>query len=241
MCIKAIMMTYADLLWLTLSARIVTPENMGVLIVGAAATAIPTPIYGAQVQPMQPVPVCFGIPLLTEPYAFILSSVFTERNTQIRSLAAYGWIEDNLIYEPRAEVMGITSIGTQPVTFVRDLDLDVPPIAYMPSANAPSTLVRLAGVVIASFEHTGPALQLEGTMAALAGISSAEPAFGGILRAEVAGGLSLRAALKPRRRSIDPALVALADGWSLLARATQCILVNPQHTDNTLIQQLLVG
>lgn len=221
-------LTHADLLWLRLNARPFLPEFDGVLALGPAAAHLPDQWQQAVAQPLQPVSICFGLPLLTEPYTLVLNSLYTERNTQIRTLSAYGWIDENAIYEPRAELVGITSIGTQPVTFLRDLDLDLPPVAYVQSNQNPNTFIRLNEVLIVQREHVGPPLVLEGQAAALAGICAVSPpAFGAMLRAELARGLSLRAALKPHRRSLDPALLALADGWAVLARATKCLLVNP--------------
>ena len=161
-------LTHADLLWLRLNARPFLPEFDGVLALGPAAAHLPDQWQQAVAQPLQPVSICFGLPLLTEPYTLVLNSLYTERNTQIRTLSAYGWIDENAIYEPRAELVGITSIGTQPVTFLRDLDLDLPPVAYVQSSQNPNTFIRLNEVLIVQPEHIGPPLVLEGQAAALA-------------------------------------------------------------------------
>ncbi|MCW1969359.1 MAG: hypothetical protein KIH69_014700 [Anaerolineae bacterium] len=219
-------LTHADLLWLRLNARPFLPEFEGVLALGPAVANLPAQWQQLTALPSQTVSICFGLPLLTEPYTLILNSLYTERNTQIRTLSAYGWIDENAIYEPRAELIGITSIGTQPVTFLRDLDLDLLPVAYVSSSQEPSTLIRLNRVLIVQPDHFGPPVEIAGQSAALAGICAvAPPDFSAMLKAALAQGLSLRAALKPHRRTLDPALLALADGWAILARATKCLIV----------------
>lgn len=173
--------------------------------------------------------VLFGLPVLTLPYPILVSSLMTERNTRFDQLSLFGWIEDNAILEPRAEVIGMTPLADEPVLFLRDLDLDRPPECYI--QPAPARWTRVAGVVIARSGFGGPPTALQGPEATLSALEHVLPAdwqsFIASLRAEIDAGKELRHVLRARRRGIEPRIAALCDGWRVLARAARFIITAP--------------
>ena len=155
----------------------------------------------------------------------------TERNTVFDKLSLFGWVEDNAILEPRAEVLGLTPFGEQPILFLRDLDLDRPVEAWI-QTQQPARWLRVAGVAIADSAYAGDVQTLSSDAGALAALSrtlpaDAQPFLLGLAN-EVAQGKTLRAALRTRRKTTDDALMHLCDGWRILAHATKIIRVNPE-------------
>ncbi|HEY3290045.1 MAG TPA: hypothetical protein VGK87_07965 [Anaerolineae bacterium] len=173
--------------------------------------------------------VLFGLPVMTLPYPILVSSLMTERNTRFDQLSLFGWVEDNAILEPRAEVIGLTPAGDEPVLFVRDLDLDRPPECYI--QPAPAKWTRIAGVVIARNGFGEQRKMLHGADAVLGALEVVLPAnwqsLVTSLRSETVTGKDLRHILRARRRSVEPEIMSLCDGWRVLARAARFIAAGP--------------
>lgn len=174
----------------------------------------------------------FGLPFYTSPTPLLVHALMTERNTTFDSLALFGWIEDNFVTEPRAEVLGLTLSGEQPVMFLRDFDLDRPVEGYV-RAGAPARWLRLAGVAIASSEHHGLPQRPPADEAALIALTHTLPPdarpFAESLRLEHSRGAVLKTILRARRKMTDPALMAQADGWRVLAAAMPVLRVNAEN------------
>lgn len=204
--------TFNDLLALDVAGQIIAGKTGCALVIGAAAQ--PT---AARLR--------FGLPVLTLPYPILVHSLMTERNTQLSQLSLFGWIEDNAIYEPRAEVFGLTPLNEDPVLFLRDLDLDRPPEVYA-QGGTPARWLKVVGVLLA-LPGAEPQT-LSGDEAALCALALILPApaqlFLTALRDEVRAGKDLRHALRAHRRGADAALMATCDGWRVLARAAQFAL-----------------
>jgi hypothetical protein len=232
-------MKFEDLLWFHIRARVLVIEPQPILIIGDNSNHLPNTLHGYDLQLSRTVQICFGLSLLTEPYPLLLSSVFTERNTQIKSLAAFSWVEENAIFEPRAELMGLTPFGKQPIVFLRDVDLDAPPQAYIPSPRGIADSLWMVGgvIIMGNFDHR--VIVLKGDSAALTGIAIAHPAFAEELRMADLGADSLRSLLKTRRRATDPELTKFADGWLTLAKAVNCVGLRRESNEPETFQKAI--
>ena len=222
-------MRFSDLLSLPVAGEIIAGRTACLLLIGDGASRLAAQfaanpgmewVHGAA-----PARVLFGLPALTLPYPILAHSLMSERNTRFDQLSLFGWIEDNAILEPRAEIIGMTPLAEEPVLFVRDLDLDRPPECYI--MTPPSRWLRVAGVVIAQRNYTHSAAQLtpaDGAVSALEiSLPATAQALAAALRADVASGAELRQVLRTRRRDTDPAIMALCDGWRVLARAARFV------------------
>jgi len=231
-------MIFDDLLSLEVDCEIVASDTAALLLLGdgagdlagalcQAGDASPAPLL---VPVPSPAALYFGLPILTAPFPILVHALMTERNTQLSQLSLFGWIEDNAILEPRAEIIGLTPLGEQPVLFLRDLDLDRPPEAWL-RAGQPARWLRVSGVALIDPAHAGAPLPLSGDEAALAAFARVLPPaasqFIAGLRAEVACGVPLRVALRQRRKTTDPGLMRLCDGWRVLSRAARFARLNP--------------
>ena len=230
-------MTFNDLLSLEVDCGIVASDTAAVLLLGDAAGDLAGALCQAGASPPPtlvhlpaPATLYFGLPILTAPFPILVQSLMTERNTQFSQLSLFGWIEENGILEPRAEIIGLTPLGEQPVLFLRDLDLDRPPEVWL-RAGQPARWLRVSGVALLDPAHAGAPLQLSGDEAALAAFTRALPPdasqFISGLRADVAGGVPLRVALRQRRKTTAPEWMRLCDGWRVLSRAARFARMNP--------------
>ena len=234
-------MNFTDLLALTLPSlcQAICGATGCLLIIGDAATAFADHISDAPglIRTHGPARILFGLPILTLPYPVLVNSLMTERNTRLDQLSLFGWIEDNAILEPRAEVFGLTPLGDDPVLFIRDLDLDRAPECYL-QMDASGSIRRVAGVIIAGADHTGAPATLspiDGTLTALAWVFSGHDGAQALLtqiRTDVAASKDLRHILRARRRGADPATMATCDGWRVLARTCRFMQAAPisDHT-----------
>jgi hypothetical protein len=202
-------LTFNDLLALDVTCQIIAGKTGCAVVIGAAAQ--PTAAR-----------LCFGLPVLTLPYPILVHSLMTERNTQLSQLSLFGWIEDNAIYEPRAEVFGLTPLNEDPVLFLRDLDLDRAPEVYTQIGTLAGWL-KVVGVLLA--QPGAEPQTLNGDQAALRALALLLPApaqpFLAALRNEVRAGKDLRHVLRAHRRGADAALMAICDGWRVLSRAAR--------------------
>lgn len=224
--------TFDELLHLDVSCGLALAEHAALLIIGDRADALLANLRAAgkkMVQRANP-RLLLGLPILTAPFPLFVGSLMTERNTALQQMMLFGWIEDNYIEQPRAEVFGLTPFFEQPVLFLRDFDMDRPVEVWF-QTEQPARWVQVAGVVIATSQHNGQPQVVKGDEATLAALEQALPAdtqlFVATLRAGVMHGQSLRAALRQSRRSADASLMAVCDGWRVLTRATAVLRLNP--------------
>ncbi len=221
-------MTFDDLLSLDVPCEMLHGKTACLLLIGDAAAELSGRLVSTL--PVQRASgsarVLFGLPVMTLPYPILVQSLMTERNTQLGQLSLFGWIEDNAILEPRAEVFGLTPLAENPVLFLRDLDLDRPPEAYVHTEQG--FWLRVAGVVIARYAHAGAPVMLEGADGALSALEVLLPAdaqgLAKALRAEVNTGQPLHHALRIHRRTTRPEWMAQCDGWRVLSRAARFML-----------------
>ncbi len=237
-------MTFDDLLSLEVNCEVVASDTAALVLLEAdAGHAASLTLAGALCQAGDapaalslthvpaPARLYFGLPILTAPFPILAHSLMTEHNTQLDQLSLFGWIEDNAILEPRAEMIGLTPLGEQPVLFLRDLDLDRPPQAWL-CVGQPARWLRVSGVALLDPTHAGSPLPLVGDEAALAALAFVLPSeasqFLAGLRAAVAGGVALRVALRQRRKTSAPAWMRLCDGWRVLSRAAPFARLDPR-------------
>ncbi len=223
---------FDDALGLTVDCEHVTSDGATLLILGDRAAALAQSLSQGRALGRQtgPARLLFGLPFYTAPYPVFVGALSTEKNTVFDTLALFGWIEDNAIYEPRAEVFGITPLRERPIMFLRDFDLDRPVEIWM-QAPAPAGWLRIAGAVVASARYASEPQALTGEDAALIALEHAAPA-GALplieaLRMDVARGTPLKAALRARRRGENAANMALCDGWRVISQAVPLIRLNP--------------
>jgi hypothetical protein len=222
---------FDDLLSLDVTCEMLRGKTACMLLIGEAAAELAG--QWADTAPVQRssgiARVVFGLPVLTLPYPILVKSLMTERNTQLDQLSLFGWIEENAIMEPRAEVLGVTPLAEAPVLFLRDLDLDRPPEAYVRTEQG--NWLRVVGVIIARQVDPGTPLMLKGDDGALSALEVLLPADAQrlvrSLRAEASVGQPLYRALRLHRPFTSPEVMSQCDGWWELSRAARFMLAGP--------------
>jgi hypothetical protein len=224
--------TFDELLHLDVSCGLALVQHTALLVIGDQANALLSNLHAVGKKMMQRanLRLLFGLPILTAPFPLFVGGVMTERNTTLQQMSLFGWIEDNTIEQPRAEVFGLTPFVEQPVLFLRDFDMDRPVEVWF-QTKQPARWVQVAGVAIATSQHSGQPQVIKGDEAALAALEQTLPAdaqpFVASLRTNVTRGQSLRAALRQRRQSAEASLMAVCDGWRVLTQATAVLRLNP--------------
>ncbi|MCS6773758.1 MAG: hypothetical protein RMM31_10360 [Anaerolineae bacterium] len=227
--------SFNELLHVDFSGMLVTSRNAALAVVGDRAEAFAQSLSESKGTPYvaTEVRVWLGLPILTAPFPLFVGAVMTERNAILNQMSVFAWLEDNYVEQPRAEVFGLTPFGEQPVLFVRDFDMDRPLEAWIQTPQ-PSDWARLVGIVIASSRYGGGQQSLPPDQAALVLMAMHLPAdaqpFVEELARQVAGGSSLKAALRQRRKTTDAALMRACDGWRALSRATNVAILNPDQS-----------
>jgi hypothetical protein len=236
--------SFDELLHLDVVCELATMQNAALLIVGDCAKALAKHLYdaGKLMTAHAHTRLLFGLPILTAPFPLFVGALMTERNTSFNQLSLFGWIEDNYIEQPRAEVFGLTPFGEQPVLFLRDFDMDHP-VEVWRQSQQPMDWLRIVGVAIATSRHTREPQLLMGDDAALIAMEHALPTdaqpFVASLRMDVTRGGSLRAALRQRRKMADAGLTSVCDGWRILSKAANFVRLNPSNTQDSHMEEAL--
>ncbi len=224
--------SFDQLLHLDVDCHVASAGDGALLILGDQADALAAQMREAgkaQVARFTP-RVLLGLSILTAPFPLFVGSLMTERNTIFDQLSLFGWIEDHYIDQPRAEVFGLTPFAEQPVMFLRDFDMDRPIEAWFQTTQ-PARWLMVAGVAIATAQHNGPPQLLKGDEASLLALQHALPAdalpFLQTIRDEVSAGQPLKTVLRLRRKTAEPSLMRVFDGWRVLPQAARFIRVNP--------------
>jgi hypothetical protein len=224
--------SFDQLLHLDVNCHVASAGDGALLILGDGADALAAQMREsgkAQVSRIMP-RVLLGLPILTAPFPLFVGGLMTERNTVLEQLSVFAWIEDHYIDQPRAEVFGLTPFAEQPVMFLRDFDMDRPIEAWFQTPQ-PARWLMIAGVAIATAQHSGPPQLLRGDAASLLALEHALPAdalpFLHTLRDEVDAGQPLKTVLRQRRKAAEPSLMRVFDGWRVLPQAARFIRVNP--------------
>ena len=228
--------SFDQLLHLDIECHVASAGDGALLILGDGAEVLATQLRNAgkaQVSRYAP-RVLFGLPILTAPFPLFVGSLMTERNTSFDQLSLFSWIEDHTIDQPRAEVLGLTPFAEQPVLFLRDFDMDRPIEAWFRTTQ-PARWLQVAGVAIATAQYNGPPQWLKGDAASLAALQFALPAdalpFLQTISDEVIAGTPLKTVLRQRRKTAEPSLMRVFDGWRVLPQAARFIRVNPAGGD----------
>ncbi len=235
--------SFDELLSLDVSGAVAIAGDAAVFILGDRADVLAGQMRGAgtSVQAIE-ARVLFGLSILTAPFPLFVGHLMTEHNTRLDRLSLFGWIEDNYIEQPRAEVFGLTPFAEQPVLFLRDFDMDRPKEAWFQTSQ-PSRWVRVAGVAVASSRASGDVQLLSGDEAALVAMEAALPADAQSLvtamRIEHARGTKLRAVLRQVRKTADARVMHVLDGWRVLAQAAQVVRVNPAPERETRVTDVM--
>jgi hypothetical protein len=233
-----------ELLRLPLRCSLLSRESASLAVIGDQSLKLAERLAadGRLMHDVAEIDVHFGLPYFTAPTPLLMRAITTEKGTMFSSLALFGWIEDNYIYEPRAEVFGQTLFGEEPIMFLRDFDWDRPIEAWF---NAPGSgaWARIAGVVIASSRASAGTQHVRGDDGALAALEqifpgSAQP-FIDDLALDFARGGKLKALLRARRKTTDAVIMALCDGWRVLMHALPAVRVNADAGELEQITELL--
>jgi hypothetical protein len=225
------MTAFDQLLSIDVTCAVIARETTCALILGPDSRALVTLAAGVGMshESRAQQRLNFGLPFFTAPYPLLVTQVITERNTVFDTPALFGWIEDNYVTEPRAEVTGMTPYGEQPVMFLRDFDMDRPVELWTRLTN-PERWARVAGVAIADSAAPTGVQMLAPDEGALSALWHALPVdardFADNLRLDLGRG-ALKAALRQRRKATDPGLMRHADAWRVIAHAVPVARVNP--------------
>lgn len=160
--------SFNDLLHLDFHGILATWRNAALAVIGDRAETFAESLKADKGIPYTStqIRVWLGLPILTAPFPLFVGAVMTERNTILNQMSVFAWLEDNYIEQPRAEVLGLTPFGEQPVLFVRDFDMDRPLEAWLQTPQ-PTDWARLVGIVIASSRYSGEQQSLPPDRAAL--------------------------------------------------------------------------
>jgi hypothetical protein len=236
--------SFDQLLHLNVDCHVASAGDGALLILGDQAEALAAQMRDsgkAQVARTAP-RVLLGLSILTAPFPLFVGGLMTERNTIFDQLSLFGWIEDHYIDQPRAEVFGLTPFAEQPVMFLRDFDMDRPIEAWFQTPQ-PARWLQVAGVAIATAQHNGPPQLLKGDEASLIALHHALPAdalpFAKTVSDDVAAGQPLRTVLRQRRKSAEPSLMSVLDGWRVLPQAARFIRVNPAPGQDNHMEDVL--
>lgn len=234
----------SELLRLPVQCSLLSRESAALAVIGDQSLRLAERLAsdGRLAHDVTDIDVFFGLPYFTAPTPLLMRAIMTEKGATFNSLALFAWIEDNYIYEPRAEVFGKTLSGDEPIMFLRDFDWDRPVEGWF---HAPETGAwsRIAGIVIASSRANAGTQRLRGDDGALAALEqifppSAQP-FVDDLALEFARGGKLKALLRARRKTTDPAIMTLCDGWRILMNALPAVRVNADAGEIEQITELL--
>jgi len=236
--------SFNELLHLNIDCHVASAGDGALLILGDQAEALAAQMHNAgkaQVSSYTP-SVLLGLPIYTAPFPLFVGSLMTERNTILDQLSLFGWIEDHYIDQPRAEVFGLTPFAEQPVLFLRDFDMDRPIEAWFQTPQ-PARWLQVAGVAIATASHSGPPQLLKGDEASLVALQQALPLdalpFLQTIKNEVNAGQSLKVVLRQHRKTAEPSLMSVLDGWRVLPQAARFIRVNPAPGNDNHMQDAL--
>lgn len=237
--------SFDQLLQLEITCHVASAGDGALLILGDEAGALAAQLREsgkASISRFTP-RVLFGLPILTAPFPLFVGSLMTEHNTSFVQMSLFGWIEDRYIDQPRAEVFGLTPFVEQPVLFLRDFDMDRPIEAWFRMMQ-PARWLQVAGVAIATAQHSGPPQALLGDEASLLALQHVLPAdalpFLRAIRDEVDAGAALKAVLRQRRKAAEPSLMHVFEGWRVLPQAARFIRANPAGSDHPIDDALLL-
>ncbi len=236
--------SFDQLLHLDIDCHVASAGDGALLILGDQADALAAQLRDsgkAQVSRYAP-RVLLGLSILTAPFPLFVGGLMTERNTIFEQMSLFAWIEDHYIDQPRAEVFGLTPFAEQPVLFLRDFDMDRPIEAWF-QAPQPARWLQLAGVAIATASHDGQPQLLKGDEASLLALKYALPAdalpFLQTIREEVSAGQPLKTVLRQRRKTAEPSLMRVFDGWRILPQAARFIRLNAAPGNDNHIEDAL--
>jgi hypothetical protein len=214
---------FDDVLSIFVRARLLRLDSAAFLVLGDANDVWVAQQAPRDITPWADTRLLFGLPAHTQANPVLVRRVIAERGAEFNTLSLFAWIEDQFVYEPRAEIFGVTPFGEEPFLFLRDLDLDRPPqVCAENEPGATHPLLLLAGVLWVDANVAHGVHTVAPDEAALTGVSLTLPeqlrAFADVLRAEAATA-DLKAVLRRMRKQLNPDLAHFLDGWRVLSRA----------------------
>lgn len=220
-------MQFTDLLQLPIPCGLITGSAGAILVMGDQRGQITLP--GKETRRNAVARVFFGLGLHHSPTPLLMHSLITERGTTLNDFSLFAWIEENFMAQPRADIVGLMMNGVQPLFFLRDLDLDVPPEAYIREGE---TWLRVRGVVLAEQGSAASQSLSKGERSdpLITALRLALPDHQKLvddLQPEAKDNASLRAAIRARRKTHPPEVLRVCDAWRVLAQAAPLLAVDP--------------
>lgn len=235
---------FDELLSLDIECVSVQSDNAALVVIGDARQIFAQQLAASKKfsRVESTIRVHFGLPILTALFPLLVGALMTEKNTLFDQLSLFAWIEDNYIYEPRAEVFGLTPFGEQPILFLRDFDLDRETEAWT-QTQQPARWLHIVGVAVASSRYAGMTQTLEKNDAPLVALEHILPddarEFVDSLRMDVARGANLKTTLRALRKSADSKLLNLCDGWRVLSTCVPFVRLNPNESGDAPLTEKL--
>lgn len=220
-------MNFSDLLQLPIACDLLTSGAGAVVVMGDQRGKIA--MDGWEARRDVTARVFFGLPAHGSPAPVLMRSLLTERGTRFDDFSLFAWIEENYLAQPRADIVGLMPNGAQPLFFLRDLDLDRPPEAYLREGEA---WARVRGVVIVDvpggsdrFDRSDPLIQ------ALRLALPNDQSLVDALAKDAPDNASLRAAIRARRKTHPPEALRVCDAWRVLAQAAPLRACDPSDPE----------
>ncbi|HQZ21862.1 MAG TPA: hypothetical protein PLW39_06285 [Thermoflexales bacterium] len=216
-------MIFSDLLQLPVACDLITGKTGAVLVMGDRRGEIA--ISSKEARRGVAARVFFGLPVHTSPAPVLMRSLLTERGARFDDFSLFAWIEENYLAQPRADIVGLMPNGVQPLFFLRDLDLDLPPEAYVREGEA---WARVRGVVVVrESQGSERSKRSDPFSLALRYALPNEQKLVDELQAAARDNASLRAAIRARRKIHPPEVLRVCDAWRVLAQAAPLLACDP--------------
>lgn len=217
-------MNFSDLLQLPIACDLLTSSAGAVVVMGDLRGKIA--MHGWEARRDVTARVFFGLPAHGSPAPVLMRSLLTERGTRFDDFSLFAWIEENYLAQPRADIVGLMPNGVQPLFFLRDLDLDRPPEAYVREGEA---WARVRGVVIADKSDFCQKSDL--LICALRLALPNDQNLVDALAKDAPDNALLRAALRARRKTHPPEVLRVCDAWRVLAQAAPLRACDPSDPE----------
>lgn len=129
------------------------------LLTGHAAEAATEAAGGAgwRIAARGEIAVVLGVRLFDRPFLFTPGKIITERNRPIEGEAIFDWLAEQGYAMPRSEVLGLDARGREAQVFVRDIDIELSPVAIYRHGTLITAIVEI------DVAHTGEPRLLDGS------------------------------------------------------------------------------
>lgn len=128
----------------TLNGLCISHDFRALLLTGeAAGVAAAAAAAGWRELAQGEVPVTLGVRLFDRPFLFTPVKIITERNRPIEGEAIFNWLAARGYAMPRSEVLGLDARGREAQVFVRDIDIELSPVAIFKHGVLIAALVEI--------------------------------------------------------------------------------------------------